>query len=59
MYFKLDNIEYNLKENDIAIVPPWEAYEIVNNNDKDCILFSYSDEPIFKSFGLFRSEINE
>ena len=56
---KLDDVEYKLKENDIAIVPPWRSYEIVNNSNKDCILFSYSDEPIFKAFGLFRSQINQ
>jgi len=47
---------FKLKPHDVVIIPPWSKYRIINNNDKPSLIFSYSDEPIFKAFGLYKEE---
>jgi gentisate 1,2-dioxygenase len=46
----------NLNTYDPIIVPSWTKYRIINNDEKPAIVFSYSDEPIFKAFGLYKKE---
>ncbi|WP_338603093.1 cupin domain-containing protein [Sulfolobus tengchongensis] len=56
---EVGNEKFNMKPNDIVIVPPWHKYRIVNNEEKPLILFSYSDEPLFKKVGIYREELTK
>jgi gentisate 1,2-dioxygenase len=42
---------------DFFVVPPWSWHSHENLGDEDAILFSMSDWPLLKPFGLYREEI--
>lgn len=44
---------FDVSSHDISVVPSWKEYRI-EAKESDLILFSYSDEPIFRSMKLFR-----
>lgn len=50
---------FKLRENDIAIVPPWAEYTVANDGEGDLVLFSYSDEPLFKSIGIYHQMVGD
>lgn len=41
--------------NDIFVVPGWEWHQHINQTD-DAVLFSVSDEPVFRKLGLHREQ---
>ena len=43
------------RRNDIFVVPGWEWHEHINQSD-DTVLFSVSDEPVFRKLGLHREQ---
>ena len=47
-------IEWN--RNDIFVVPGWEWHEHINQETQDAVLFSVSDEAVFKKLGLHREQ---
>ncbi|MCH4815819.1 MAG: cupin domain-containing protein [Saccharolobus sp.] len=51
--------KFSMRPNDIVIIPPWENYRIVNSDEKPLILFSYSDEPLFRKVGIYREQISK
>ncbi|MEM1627500.1 MAG: hypothetical protein QXV69_09610 [Sulfolobaceae archaeon] len=42
---------------DVAVIPPWYRYKIRNLGKRDAIVFSFSDEPVFRSIGAFREKL--
>lgn len=45
---------------DVFAVPGWATYQLVNGSaSEDAILFSYTNEPVMRSLGLYRQEIAE
>jgi len=41
---------------DVVVIPSWAKYRIINRGEEPLILFSYSDEPLFKAIGTYRKE---
>jgi len=49
--------QFHWQMGDTFIVPPWSRHEHANGSSSDeAILFSMTDEPILKAFGLYREE---
>lgn len=44
---------FDMKLHDIAVVPTWEEYTI-KAKGSDLVMFSYSDEPVFRALEMFR-----
>lgn len=51
-----DGKKFEMDKFDVAIIPPWTQYQITNDGNEQLILFSFSDEPIFKAAGVYREE---
>jgi len=45
---------FHLADHDVVVLPTWTKYRLSNRDDRPAILFTYSDAPIYKSFGLYR-----
>ena len=43
------------RRNDVFVVPGWEWHEHINQSE-DSVLFSVSDEPVFRKLGLHREQ---
>lgn len=41
-------------DKDVFCVPGWARYQHRNSQDRDAVLFSYSDEPVLRSLGFYR-----
>lgn len=53
----VDGVRLDWSRHDTFAVPGWAAYRHINTSpDKDAVLFSYSDEPVMRSLGLYRTE---
>jgi gentisate 1,2-dioxygenase len=48
--------EFKCEPYDVVVLPSWTQYRIVNDTEEPAILFSYSDEPVFRFLGVFREE---
>ncbi|MEM0158662.1 MAG: cupin domain-containing protein [Thermoplasmataceae archaeon] len=55
----LEDASFDLVENDVAIIPPWSEYRIQNTGNKDLVVFSYSDEPLFRAIGIYQEEVGK
>jgi 1-hydroxy-2-naphthoate dioxygenase len=52
-----DTEETEFFRNDSFVLPNWREHRFVNRSDADdLILFSVTDEPVFRSLGLYREE---
>jgi len=54
---EVEGKEFKLSPFDIVVVPPWHRYRIVNGEEDRLILFSFSDEPLFRYMGIYREEL--
>ncbi len=45
---------FDMKLHDIAVVPTWQEYTITSKASSDLVMFSYSDEPVFRALEMFR-----
>ncbi len=53
----VDGQRLEWSKNDTFAVPGWASYRHLNNAaSHDAVLFSYSDEPVMRSLGLYRTE---
>ncbi len=55
-YTIIDGEKLEWKEGDIWTLPSWSWHSHVNDCADDAILFSYTESPILKKLGLYRSE---
>jgi gentisate 1,2-dioxygenase len=51
-----DNLTLDWQQGDIFVMPGWTWHDHQCAGDEDAVLFSVSDEPILKQFGLMRRE---
>ena len=54
---EIDGREFKWKKNDVIAVPSWAKYRHINKGKTDSVLFSFSNAPVLKPFGLFRQEL--
>ncbi|AKA49203.1 hypothetical protein IX51_08920 [uncultured archaeon] len=47
-----------LKSHNVAVIPSWEQHRI-SSGSSDLVLFTYSDEPIFRAMKLFRENLSK
>ncbi|WP_329539865.1 cupin domain-containing protein [Streptomyces sp. NBC_01358] len=53
----VDGVRLDWSEHDTFAVPGWASYRHLNaSTSDDAVLFSYSDEPVMRSLGLYRAE---
>ncbi len=52
--FNVGDKRFDTEPFDVLSVPTWQTYRISNNGTKPLILFSYSDQPIFRTLGFYR-----
>ncbi len=53
----INGTRFDWEKNDIFVVPKWAFHEHVNRSKADdACLFSYTDEPVMRSLGLYREE---
>ncbi|CAM5658680.1 1-hydroxy-2-naphthoate 1,2-dioxygenasee [Streptomyces alboniger] len=53
----VDGKRLDWAQNDTFAVPGWASYRHLNTSaSADAVLFSYSDEPVMRSLGLYRGE---
>jgi gentisate 1,2-dioxygenase len=53
----ISGIRFDWEKNDIFVVPKWAFHEHVNRSrSDDACLFSYNDQPVMRSLGLYREE---
>jgi gentisate 1,2-dioxygenase len=51
----VDGVRLDWSEHDVFAVPTWAAHEHLNGSrSDDAVLFSYTDEPVMRSLGLYR-----
>lgn len=56
-YSVIDGKQLAWRERDIFVVPSWAAHEHVNSSGgEDAVLFSFTDQPVMKSLGLYREQ---
>jgi gentisate 1,2-dioxygenase len=51
---QIGDCRFNWKERDIFVVPSW--CPVAHESDTDAVLFSFSDRPAQKAFGLWREQ---
>jgi len=49
-----ERLEWN--QGDIFVVPPWALHHHENRQDDDAILYSISDEPVWRALNLYRED---
>lgn len=54
---EIEGKEFHWKKNDVIVIPSWAKYTHRNDGESDAILFSFSNAPVLKPFGLFREEL--
>ncbi|ROR46470.1 cupin domain-containing protein [Kitasatospora cineracea] len=53
----VDGVRLEWSEHDTIAIPGWATYRHVNASaSQDAVLFSYSDEPVMRALGLYRTE---
>ena len=53
----INGVRFNWEKNDVFVIPKWAFHEHVNGSKtQDACLFSYNDEPVMRSLGLYREE---
>ncbi|MER7775545.1 cupin domain-containing protein [Streptomyces sp. NPDC096191] len=53
----VDGERLEWSQHDTFAVPGWTSYQHVNTSaSADAVLFSYSDQPVMRSLGLYRTE---
>ena len=53
----INGVRFDWEKNDIFVIPKWAFHEHVNRSKADdACLFSYNDEPVMRSLGLYREE---
>lgn len=56
----VDGVRLDWDEHDVFAVPTWATHEHLNRSGgDDAILFSYTDEPVMRSLGLYRERAAE
>jgi gentisate 1,2-dioxygenase len=56
-YSIVDGEKFEWSENDVFAIPGWKWHEHVNpSKDSDVVLYSVTDEPVFRKLGLFRED---
>ncbi|MCL6562827.1 MAG: cupin domain-containing protein [Firmicutes bacterium] len=53
---EVDGIEYQWEPNDVMVVPSWAPHRHRNPHSEPAILFSFTDAPLLRPFGLYREE---
>ncbi|HEX5685833.1 MAG TPA: gentisate 1,2-dioxygenase [Ideonella sp.] len=51
---KVGDVTWRFQENDIFVVPSWQALQL--RADRDALLFSFSDRPVQQATGLWREQ---
>jgi gentisate 1,2-dioxygenase len=51
---KVGEADWHFQENDVFVVPSWQALQL--RADRDTVLFSFSDRPIQQALGLWREQ---
>jgi len=57
--FEIEGQKYSVEPFDIIAIPSWRKYSIENTGNDNLIIFSYSDEPLFKAVGVMREKKEE
>jgi gentisate 1,2-dioxygenase len=56
-YSVINGVRFDWEKNDIFVIPKWALHEHANGSRSDnAYLFSYNDEPVMRSLGLYREE---
>ncbi|MDA8199256.1 MAG: cupin domain-containing protein [Thermaerobacter sp.] len=50
----IDGVAFGWEVNDVVVVPSWAALQHVNGGHDPAVLFSFSNAPVLKPFGLYR-----
>ncbi|MEO3826407.1 cupin domain-containing protein [Actinomadura sp. B10D3] len=56
---EVDGVRMDWADKDVFAVPAWSAYRHLNPSRSDAVLFAYSDEPVFRTLGLYRSRAGD
>ncbi|WP_338603022.1 cupin domain-containing protein [Sulfolobus tengchongensis] len=57
--FEIEGQKYVVEPYDVIAIPSWKKYSIRNDSNENLIVFSYSDEPVFKALGFMREKKEE
>jgi gentisate 1,2-dioxygenase len=53
----INGVRFDWEKNDIFVIPKWAFHEHANRSKTEAAcLFSYNDEPVMRSLGLYREE---
>lgn len=56
-YSVINGIRFDWEKNDIFVIPTWALHEHANASKAEAAcLFSYNDQPVMRSLGLYREE---
>ncbi len=49
---------FDFRPHDVIAIPSWARYSIAASSSKEAVLFSYSDEPVFRALNWFREKVS-
>jgi len=52
----IEGQRFDWRQGDFFAVPPWAWHEHTNAGDREAVLFSIQDTPVFEALGLYREE---
>lgn len=56
---EIEGETYRWGPHDVIVVPSWKAHRHINSGSEPAILFSFTDEPLLRPYGLYREEAVE
>lgn len=52
----IDGIRFDWHKGDVFMIPPWAWHEHISSPDRDCYLFSVTDQPVMEKLGMYREQ---